>query len=267
MNTIAADTPTDRRGLLDVSKSRAFVVHLSASAVVVGTLCAIIFVLWHPAPYFTAKGASDVLRVLIGVDLVLGPALTLILFKPRKPRLLFDLSVIVVIQLAALIYGTTVIYEERPYYSVFAVDRFEVLAYGDADSSLIENEELRRKPFVGPILAVASLPEDPVTFQRLLQETVSEGKPDIEHRPEFWSPYASRSADVLARARALADLAEEKPAAQEEVSRLTESLNLDIAELGYLPLVGKDRSFVVVIDSETAGLVDIIDVNPWDETS
>ena len=129
MNTIATGDARRRRNLLSISKLHAFLIHLAGSALVVGALCAIIFFVWYPAPYFAAKGASGVLRVLIGVDLILGPTLTLILFRPRKPGLVFDLSIIATIQLAALVFGTTVIYQERPYYAVFAVDRFQVLAY------------------------------------------------------------------------------------------------------------------------------------------
>ncbi len=265
MNTIATDDARRRRNLLSISKLHAFLIHLSGSALVVGTLCAIIFFVWYPAPYFAAKGASGVLRVLIGVDLILGPTLTLILFRPRKPGLIFDLSIIATIQLAALVVGTTVIYQERPYYAVFAVDRFQVLAYKDVDSSMIEHEEFRQKPFVGPILTVASLPEDPHEFQRLLQEILFEGKPDIERRPEFWSPYADRSADVLARAKSLAELLDRNPEAGTEISKLTERLDVNINSLAYLPLVGRETSFAFVIDAETATPIAIIDVDPWDD--
>ena len=251
------------RSLLSLSKRRAFLLHLSASALVVGTLCAIIFFLWYPEPYFAAKGAASVLRVLVGVDLVLGPLLTLILFKPRKPGLIVDISVIAVIQLAALVYGTTVIYQERPYYSVFAVDRFQILSYGEVDSSMIKDESLREKPFIGPILAVATLPEDQDTFQRLLHETLFEGKPDIERRPEFWTPYSEGSAAVIARARSLKDLVEEKPEAEGEVAKLTAKTGLDIDRLAYLPFVGKDESFTFVLDAETGMPIDIINIDPW----
>jgi hypothetical protein len=259
------DTATRTSSLLSISKQRAFLIHLSASALVVGTLCTIIFFLWYPAPYFEAKGAWGVIRVLVGVDLILGPALTLLLFRPRKPGLLFDLSVIAAIQLTALIYGTTVIYQERPYYTVFAVDRFEVLAYREVDGSMIEHDELRRKPFVGPILAVASLPEDPAAFQRLLEEVLFESKPDIERRPEFWSPYATRSADIIARAASLSELLNTRPEAQDEISRIAAAFDTDIDRLAYLPLVGRDKSYAFVIDAETAAPVDIIDVDPWSD--
>lgn len=265
MNAIGTDSTSLKRSLLSISKLQAFLIHLTGSAVVVGTLCAVIFFVWYPAPYFAAKGASGVLLVLIGVDLILGPTLTLILFRPRKPGLVFDLSVILTIQLAALVYGTTALYQERPYYLVFAVDRLEILAYKDVDSSMIEYEELRRKPFIGPILAVASLPEGQDEFQRLLEETAFEGKPDIERRPEFWSPYANRSDDVIARARSLAELLERYPETRTEISKLTESLDAEIDDLAYIPLVGRETSFAFVIDAETATPIDIIDVDPWSD--
>ncbi len=265
MNAIGTDSTSQKRSLLSISKLQAFFIHLTGSALVVGTLCAVIFFVWYPAPYFAAKGASGVLLVLIGVDLILGPTLTLILFRPRKPGLVFDLSVILTIQLAALVYGTTALYQERPYYLVFAVDRLEILAYKDVDSSMIEYEELRRKPFIGPILAVASLPEGQDEFQRLLEETAFEGKPDIERRPEFWSPYANRSDDVIARARSLAELLERYPETRTEISKLTESLDAEIDDLAYIPLVGRETSFAFVIDAETATPIDIIDVDPWSD--
>lgn len=265
MNAIGPDSASQKRSLLSISKLQAFLIHLTGSALVVGTLCAVIFFVWYPAPYFAAKGASGVLLVLIGVDLILGPTLTLILFRPRKPGLVFDLSVILTIQLAALVYGTTALYQERPYYLVFAVDRLEILAYKDVDSSMIEYEELRRKPFIGPILAVASLPEGQDEFQRLLEETAFEGKPDIERRPEFWSPYANRSDDVIARARSLAELLERYPETRTEISKLTESLDAEIDDLAYIPLVGRETSFAFVIDAETATPIDIIDVDPWSD--
>lgn len=246
-----------------MSKLRAFLVHLGLSAAIVGAVCATIFLVWYPHPYFAAKGAWDVLRVLVGVDLVLGPTLTLLLFKPQKPGLLFDLSVIASIQLSALLYGTTVIYQERPYFAVFAVDRFQVLARRDVDASQIGADELSDKPLAGPILAVAVLPEDPKEFQALLEEVLFENKPDIERRPEYWHPYSSRSADVLARGQSLTDLAKARPESRERIEAIIASMHSDGAEPIYVPLVGRGRDFTFIIDGETARPIEIIDVDPW----
>ena len=44
--------------------------------------------------------------LMIGVDVVIGPLLTLIVFDPKKKHLKFDLVVIAALQLAALAYGS-----------------------------------------------------------------------------------------------------------------------------------------------------------------
>lgn len=259
MNAIS-DAIRPRPGFLHtVSKRQAFLIHLSLSALIVGTVCATIFFVWYPGIYFQAKGAWSVLRVLVGVDLILGPTLTLLLFRPGKPGLLFDLIVIVLIQLSALVYGTTVFYQERPYYNVFVVDRFQVLGRGEVDPAAVDVEELGHKPVVGPLLTVAVLPEDPLEFQRLLEEVLFEGKPDLDRRPEYWRPYAERSADVVARGIALEQLAQARPGARREIESLLEGN----AALVYVPMVSGDRDLALVIDPETAAPIEVIDVDPW----
>ena len=134
------------------------------SAAIVGSACAIIFFVWYPHPYFLATGAWTVLRVLIAVDLGLGPLCTLIVFKPGKRRLKFDLAAIALVQLAALVYGVISIYQDRPYYTVFAVDRFYVLAGEDVDRDELARRErevrIGEKPLCGPLLVAASRPTD-----------------------------------------------------------------------------------------------------------
>ena len=76
-----------------ISKSRALVIHFAISALVVGTLLAVIFLIWYPSPYFEVIGAWNVVRVLIGVAVVFGPLFTFVVYKSGKPSLVFDLSV------------------------------------------------------------------------------------------------------------------------------------------------------------------------------
>ena len=259
MNAIPGVIGAQRSPLLSLSKRRAFLVHLLLSTLVVGTVCTIIFFVWYPGPYFDARGAWSILRVLVGVDLILGPTLTLILYKPGKPGLLFDLIVIAVIQLSALIYGTTVFYQERPYFTVFAVDRFQVLARGEVDETNVDLDELGDKPFVGPLLVAAVLPDDPAEFQRLLEEVLFEGKPDLERRPEYWRRYEERRSDVVARAMSLERLADARPGARRQI----ETLLRENPGLVYLPLVSGGRDLAFVIDPETAMPVEIVAVDPW----
>ena len=185
-------------------------------------------------------------------------ALTLLLFRPGKPGLLFDVSFILIVQITAFVYGTAIIFQERPYFAVFAVDRFQVLATRDFDMSEVDHESVGEKPFAGPQLVVAELPDDPAAFQRLLEEVLFEGKPDIDRRPEYWKAYEDGSAEVLARSNPLSELAEARPDARSAI----QALSANGAGLVYVPLVGTDRDFAFVMDSD-ANPVGVIDVDPW----
>ena len=70
---------------------------------------------WYPAPYFNASGGWQGLKIAASIDLVLGPLLTFIIFNPkkRKTKLTGDLIVIAIMQLRALTYGVTTIFQQR----------------------------------------------------------------------------------------------------------------------------------------------------------
>lgn len=263
------DSRTPPRGWLQVSRGRAFLTHLAASAVIVGGACAIIFLVWYPHPYFLAAGAWTVLRVLIGVDLGLGPLLTLVVFKPGKRGLRFDLAAIALVQLVAFVYGVTSIYEARPYFTVFAIDRFYVLAREDVDPAALarraREQPIGEKPARGPLLVAASRPKDSAGMQRLLDETVFRGLPDIERRPEFWRPYAEETASVASHAKPLATLRAARPTSAALVAALPARLGLPEERLGFVPLIARNRDLSFIVDRASGAPLEALDVDPWVE--
>lgn len=250
---------------LAISRGRAFLTHLLASAAIVGATCALVFFVWYPHPYFRISGAWNPLRVLIGVDLVLGPLMTLLLFKPKKKGLWFDVCFILVVQLAAFVYGVTIIYSERPYFSVFAVDRFSVLTRSEVDQAEWDKASVRlgAKPLVGPVLAVAMRPTDTAAQQRLLDETVFGGKPDIDHRPESWLPYREQMSQVLASAKPLSSLHSSRPDVRAQIERLPGRLGLPAQRVGFVPVAARERYLALVIDMTTGASLEAIEQDPW----
>ena len=83
-----------------MSRWRAFAIHFGISMLVFLLLLAIILVFWFPGILFNIDGGWTGLRIIIGVDLVLGPLLTLVVFKAGKPGLKFDLACIGLFQAA-----------------------------------------------------------------------------------------------------------------------------------------------------------------------
>ena len=98
--------------LASLNRWKAALIHLGISAAIgVGVVALMLFV-WYSRPYFTAMGGDTLILLLIGVDVVIGPLITLTIFDPKKKGLRFDLSVIAAVQLAALAYGAQGCFDE-----------------------------------------------------------------------------------------------------------------------------------------------------------
>jgi hypothetical protein len=234
---------------------------LSISAAVIGSVFAVVFFVWYPQPLFEVVGGWYLRRLLFLVDVVLGPVLTLIVFKPGKPGLRFDLTVIAIIQVVALVYGTATTFRERPYYLMFAVDRFEVVANKDVDQSQIRYDALREKPWIGPIKVFARLPEDPDALSAFMEEVLFEGKPDLNRRPEYWHPYDDHASNVSAEAIPVSALLEENDDIATKARQLAETYKGDHRSIGLVPLLGRDADYSMVIDMDTGEQLEIIDID------
>src|SRR5262249_35748019 len=111
-----------------MTRWKAATIHSSISAIIAIAVGALLFGVWYPPPYFHAAGADELVLLLVGVDLAIGPLLTLIVFRPGKWGLKFDLVAIGVLQSAALIYGMSVVLQSRPVFLVGVFDRFNLVA-------------------------------------------------------------------------------------------------------------------------------------------
>lgn len=102
--------------MLFKSKLKATTIHLGLSLVIFAVALYLIVFQWYPGFLFRSDGGWQGLRLMAGVDLVLGPLLTFIIFNPTKTRreLTVDFSFIGLAQTAALIWGFYAVHEERP---------------------------------------------------------------------------------------------------------------------------------------------------------
>ena len=254
----------DKRGSGHKAMSRfhAFAIHLMISCVVVLAFLTVMKQFWYPDFFFEASAGWGVLRILIMVDLVLGPLITLIIFKAGKPGLKFDLSVIAALQIVALLYGGSIVYQNRPGYLVFAVDRFEVVAVTAVDEAKIPDEGSRR--VVGnPIPVVyASLPEDNKASEKILFEVISGGA-DIEMRPELYKPFQENFDKVFMQSINISMLIRADAEVGNRVREFVSGQNAMLDDFLYYPLVGKNKDMLIVFPRSGGRPVGVVDVNPW----
>ncbi|WP_034641857.1 hypothetical protein [Chitinilyticum aquatile] len=104
--------------------------HLLVSLLIAGLAAALVFLLWYPSPMAALLNVAHIYSILLVVDACCGPLLTLILAAPGKPRreLISDLSLVGLIQLAALGYGLYTLETARPVALVFEQDRLVIVA-------------------------------------------------------------------------------------------------------------------------------------------
>jgi hypothetical protein len=166
----------------------AFAIHVLLSVIVILGLLLVIMEWWYPAPYFKPEGVWYVVAILGVSYFIVGPLLTFIIFKPGKPGLKFDLVVIAILQLIILSYGGYVIYQQRPIFVVFAVDRFTLVSSKDIDLKSIDKSLLNQISWRGPVLVYAHMPEDKAEQQKLVFGAL-DGKPDLEFTPKYYEPF------------------------------------------------------------------------------
>lgn len=160
-----------------MNRWKASLIHFGLSLIVFVALLVLILVVWYPGILFEITGGWEGLRIVIGVDLVLGPVLTLIVFKADKPSLKFDLTCIAAFQMVCLAGGVWVVYNERPivlaleYDTIYSLSAREFTAYGNDVESL--------DAFAGPYpkAVYIELPADDTAAGSLSIERQLNGEP------------------------------------------------------------------------------------------
>ena len=241
------------------SRFRAFYIHLGGSAIVALVMLLLVFKVWYPAPLHEAVGVTGVFMLLLAVDVVIGPLLTLLVFKVGKKTLVFDMAVILLLQLSAFAYGAWTVAEGRPAWLVFNVDRFDVVRALDIDIRRLNEArpEYRGAPWMGPRWVGADTPKDSKQLQALMFESAMGGS-DIPQRPELYRSLAEVSFLIKAKALPLERLSSFNDSAR--VQAVLKSWGKADA---WLPLMAGESSMVVLLYKEAAEVVAVVDLRPW----
>lgn len=129
------------------SRWSAFCIHLLISLILLLLITTVIYFIWYPQALTFAADALEGMKIVIMVDMVLGPALTLIIYNTNKARkvLFRDLAIIATFQLSCLSAGLFVVYQERPiavaykekenYFQIYNLQNFQM---SQIDISVLE---------------------------------------------------------------------------------------------------------------------------------
>lgn len=247
-----------------MSRWKAAGIHCVISFLLVSVIAALMAMIWYPPVLAWASGKTGLVGILLGVDICIGPLLTLLVFKAGKPGLKFDLSVIALLQIFALAYGVYSMFEARPVYIVFAVDRFDLISAVDIPQQSLEKakqERYKSIPLTGPQIIAARLPQDPDENFKLSISALK-GGPDLAQLPQYYLAYEEARQDVLKKALPIDKLLGKGGTIRDKLVSWLEKENRVAANVKYLPLVAKANDLTVLIDGNTAQVLDILAIAP-----
>ncbi|HYB33227.1 MAG TPA: hypothetical protein VED45_07335 [Steroidobacteraceae bacterium] len=236
----------------------AFGLHLLGSACALTVVLGALYFGWYRWPGWYLSSVLHVVGIVVLVDVVIGPTLTLIVANPGKARraLTRDIAMIVTVQLAALIYGGVTLWSGRPLYYTFSADRLEFVQASDLDDAEIALAR-QRNPSLAPHWSSrprwvwAPLPEDPREAMEIVNSNVLAGGKDVIDMPRYFKPWEQglpRLRDQLAR---IDDIKYLSKAEKQSLRARLSAAGLPPDERNALVMWGGSRRLLAVFDPTT----------------
>lgn len=253
---------------MDLSgRLKAFSIHLACSALVAGAAALFVSQIWYPNPLLRLLGGFEIFLMLIAIDVVLGPTITLIISNPAKSRkaLSIDYTVIGAVQIAALLYGMNTLAVARPAYITFAKDGFLVVRANDVSAAEVAEAkfpEFQSLSLGKPRWALAEMPTDLAERNKVITDAVTGGR-DYWGYPKYYKPMQWKvAADA---AKPLATLRSRLPAGTPlDIQYVPGAKPADESSLVFVPFIDRNRAIAAVLDRQSGEIVGYAWHSPWE---
>ena len=244
---------------------RASATHFCISIIIAAVCAVFVFVFWYPDPYREISGGRELFLILMTVDVILGPLITLAIFNRAKPWpvLRRDLICVGLFQLVALGYGMWTAFVARPVHLVFEYDRFRVVHAIEVPVELLDKAPpaLRKLPLFGiTVLALRPFRDAGEKYNATM--AALQGLP-LSARPDLWQPYLDARSRAIEAAKPALQLKKRFPDRAAEIDRAIERTGIKPDALLYLPLVGRKSFWTVLLDSSTAEVLGFLPLDSF----
>jgi len=238
---------------------KAFAIHLLLSVSVISIfLCFALFV-WYPSPFDYFYSPFDVLKIVLLVDLVIGPLFTLIIYdiKKSKNELRRDLSVVALIQIVAFVWGVHVTYDSRPVFLAFSNYDFYIYAKDDVDLTLLKDRGLLPAFWEGVQKVYVKPPKDSDELTELYNEYYSGEKPEIELRLDRYLPL-KKGFDYITQFSMDMSKADKNTSEWATLEKFLQKTGKPLSHYVLFPANGTNKKATLVFERETGKMVNMI---------
>lgn len=227
--------------------------HLGICIAVALFSAAMVFGLLYPPPYQAMLGVGPIYMLVLVVDVVCGPLLTLILASPKKSQRerWLDFGLIGVCQALALAYGLHSVWAARPAVLAFETDRLVVVTANQIDpAELVKAPEgLRRLPWWGVLRVGTRRAANGTEFLESVGRSLTGISTGMQ--PSWWLPWSQAQASMAGRAKPVTELLARRPADAGTIEAAIQASSHKTEDLHYLPLTSsKTLDWVALLDTQ-----------------
>jgi hypothetical protein len=245
---------------------KAFALHLLASSATLTLILGSLYLGWYRWPGWRLADVSHVVPVMVGVDVVVGPLLTLIIARSSKPRreLARDIAMIVAVQLIALSYGTMSLWNGRPLYYAFSVNVLQLVQAYDIDAPELavgrrQNPELAPYWNSLPRWIWAPLPQDSEESQKIVAAAISGGD-DVISMPRYYKRWEQGLPALRSQLKKVDDVAYFARSEKEKLKAHMRAAGLATDQPNSMPLTGRGHPMLAVFDPASLKIAGIFGV-------
>jgi hypothetical protein len=233
---------------------KAFSLHLLGSTTVLTLILGTLYFGWYRWPGWYLADATPVVTVLIGVDLVIGPLMTFVIASNSKAHhvLARDIAIIVAVQVCALIYGATSLWNGRPLYYAFSENVLQMVQAYDIDSQEAElgrqqKADLAPHWYSLPRWIWAPLPSDPNEAKKIVTGAIT-GADDVISMPRYFKPWEQGLPSLRAQLKKVDDVAYFSRGDKKKLKERLQAAGFGTDLADTIPLTGRGHPLLAVFD-------------------
>ena len=234
-----------------MTRIKAALSHLLVSIIIFSVVIAVLLFIWYPPPYFTASGGWQGLKIAAGVDLVLGPLLTLIIFDITKSqkKLVGDLIVIALLQFTALTWGVHTIYSQRPVAVVFWEHEFMTVPAKVMEEQQVDLDTLDRFGIQKPPFIYAEKPKE-LEALKAMAKRIKETHVPPHHDLLLYKPLAEFFDDVLPYQLNMDNIVEHNSEVKDKLDSILAETNKKREDYYYFSLRSKYHNIILLFSHD-----------------
>jgi hypothetical protein len=245
---------------------KAFGLHLLASTAALTLIFGSLYLGWYRWPGWQLADVSQVVFVMAGVDVVVGPLLTFVIARSSKPRreLARDIAMIVTVQLFALIYGSVSIWHGRPLYYAFSETVLQLVQAYDIDADELALARRQNAEFVPhwyslPRWIWAPLPQDSHEREKIVVSAVSGGD-DVISMPRYFKRWEQGLPALRMQLKKVDEVGYFSVGDKKILKERMRAAGLAADQPNSMPLTGRGYPLLAVFDPTTVKITGIFNV-------